>query len=142
MVDFKGGVANLRLGRPVTGAIVAGFGMQTHPLLRIPRQHYGLDLAGSLGEPVVAPAKGQVAFAGRKGEYGNAITIDHGHGLVTVYAHLSGFAVKEADECVEPGGAIGYIGSTGLTAGPQLHFEVIVDGNHVDPAPFIGDAQP
>jgi murein DD-endopeptidase MepM/ murein hydrolase activator NlpD len=140
--DFNGDIAGLRLGRPATGPIAAGFGMQMHPLLRVQKQHYGVDFAGSTGDLVMAPAKGQIAFAGRKGEYGNAITIDHGRGLVTVYGQLSGFVVQEIGECVEAGAAIGYIGSTGLSSGPQLHFEVIVDGKHLDPAPIVGEARP
>jgi murein DD-endopeptidase MepM/ murein hydrolase activator NlpD len=140
--DFKGGLDGLRLGRPITGVIVAGFGMQTHPLLRVPKLHYGLDFAGPLGEPVVAAAKGQVAFAGPRGEYGNFISIDHGNGLVTTYGQLSRFVVKEVGECVEPGVVIAYVGSMGLSSGPHLHFEVIIDGKHVDPAPLIGGTQP
>jgi murein DD-endopeptidase MepM/ murein hydrolase activator NlpD len=139
--DFKGDLAGLRLSGPVSGAIVAGFGMREHPLLRIQKFHFGLDFAGSMGEPVFAAAKGRVDRAEPKGEYGNFLSIDHGNGLVTTYSQLSRFAVKTGD-CVEPGVVIAFVGSTGLSAGPHLHFEVWVDGKHVDPAPLIGSKQP
>jgi murein DD-endopeptidase MepM/ murein hydrolase activator NlpD len=135
--DFKGDLDGLRLSRPVTGAVVAGFGMREHPLLKIARFHSGLDFAGPHGEPVAAAAKGRVTVAEPKGEYGNYIRIDHGNGLLTAYGQLSRFAVKEGD-CVDPGVVVGFLGSTGLSSGPQLHFEVLIDGKHVDPAPIIG----
>lgn len=141
-LDFKGRLdGGLRLSRPVTGAIVAGFGTQTHPLLLIPKFHYGLDLAGVYDEPVFAAGKGRVDFAEPKGEYGNLVRIDHGNGLVTAYGHLSRIAVKVGD-CVDPGVAVGHLGATGLTAGPQVHFEVLIDGKHVDPTLFVGGTRP
>jgi murein DD-endopeptidase MepM/ murein hydrolase activator NlpD len=135
--DFKGAPDGFRLSRPVTGLIVAGFGMREHPLLRAQRFHYGLDFAGPFGEPVFAAARGRIDLAGPKGEHGNSLSIDHGNGLVTVYSQLNGFAVNIGD-CVDPGVVIAFVGSTGLSAGPQLHFEVLIDGKHVDPAPIIG----
>lgn len=128
----------LRLNRPVPGPMLAGFGMRLHPLLQISRFHYGLDFAASVGEPVQAAEKGRVSFAERKGEYGNFVMIDHGEGLTTAYAHLSRIEVREG-ECVERGAIIGLVGSTGLSAGPQVHFEVQVEGKHVDPRLMIGD---
>jgi murein DD-endopeptidase MepM/ murein hydrolase activator NlpD len=133
---FKG-LDGLRLHRPAPGPVVSGFGMRKHPLLLISKFHYGLDFAVSPGEPVQAAAKGRVAYAEPKGEYGNMVTIDHGDGLATAYAHLSRIGVAAGD-CVAEGAIIGFAGSTGLTPGPQLHFEVQVDGKHVDPAPVIG----
>ena len=134
---FKG-LDGLRLHRPVPGPIASGFGMRQHPLLRIPKFHYGLDFAAPQGEPVGAAAKGRVSFADRKGEYGNFVMLDHGGGLTTAYAHLSRIEVREGD-CIERGAIIGLGGSTGLSAGVQLHFEVLVAGKHVDPAPVIAD---
>jgi murein DD-endopeptidase MepM/ murein hydrolase activator NlpD len=139
--DFKTGPDGVRLRRPVTGAVVAGFGVRTHPLLQIPGFHNGLDFAGATGEPVVAAARGRVAFAEAKAEYGNLVMIDHGNGLVTAYGQLNRIAVKVGD-CVSPSVVIGDVGATGLSSGPQLHFEVLIDHKHVDPAPIVGSAQP
>jgi murein DD-endopeptidase MepM/ murein hydrolase activator NlpD len=117
--------------------------MREHPLLRAPGFHYGLDFVGAIGDPVVAAAKGRVDLAGPKGEYGNYLRIDHGNGLATVYSQLNSFASNlNVGDCVEPGAVIAFVGSTGLSAGPLLHFEVLIDGKHVDPAPLIGGKQP
>jgi len=137
-VGFQG-LDSLRLDRPAKGPIVTGFGMRPHPLLQVPRMHAGLDFAADAGEPVQAAAKGRIAVAAPKGEYGNYILIDHGDGLTTAYGHLSRFEVREGD-CVGQGAAIGKAGSTGLSERVQLHFEVIVEGRHIDPAPVIDDA--
>jgi murein DD-endopeptidase MepM/ murein hydrolase activator NlpD len=139
MADFKG-LDGLRLHRPVPGDLISGFGMRPHPLLRLQRFHNGLDFAAPPGEPVQAAAKGRVSFADRKGEYGNFVMIDHGGGLTTAYAHLSRIEVSEG-ECVDKGVVIGLAGSTGLSAGPQVHFEAHVEGKHVDPAPAVGNRQ-
>jgi murein DD-endopeptidase MepM/ murein hydrolase activator NlpD len=130
---FKG-LDGLRLHRPTPSAVVSGFGMRTHPLLQISRFHPGLDFAVSHGEPVQAAAKGRVAHAGPAGESGITIRIDHGDGLLTAYDHLSRIGAQVGD-CVAEGAVIGFAGATGLSAGPQLHFEVRVEGKPVDPAP-------
>ena len=140
-VDFNGRLDSLRLSRPTTGAIVSTFGMRMHPLLRVTGFHNGLDFAGPSDEPVFAAGKGRIAFAEGKGEYGNLVQIDHGNGLVTAYAHLNRIAVKVGD-CVEPGVVVGKIGATGLSAGPQLHFEVLVDGKPIDPALVVDGTLP
>src|SRR5262245_14091348 len=114
--DFRGGPDGLRLSRPVAGAIIAAFGMRTHPLLQISKLHNGLDFAGPFGEPVFAAANGRVSLAEPQGEYGNLVRVDHGNGLVTAYGQLNGIAVKVGD-CVEPGVVLGYLGSTGLSSG-------------------------
>lgn len=132
------GLDRLRLHRPAKGPIVTGFGMRPHPVLQIPRMHLGLDFAASVGDPVTAAARGRIAVAERKGEYGNYILIDHGDGLTTAYGHLSRFDVREGD-CVGQGAVIGLAGSTGLAERIKLHFQVMVQGKHVDPAPVIGD---
>jgi murein DD-endopeptidase MepM/ murein hydrolase activator NlpD len=132
------GTLALKTARPVSGAdarFVAGFGMRTHPLLRTPRMHLGIDWAAPSGTPVVAPAGGRVVEAGAHGEYGNAMLIDHGGGWHTFYAQLSRFAVAPGD-CVAAGAEIAYVGSTGLSAGPHLHFEVRHQGKHLDPMLF------
>jgi murein DD-endopeptidase MepM/ murein hydrolase activator NlpD len=136
MAGFKG-LEGLRLGRPVPGAVLSGFGLRKHPLLRLERFHNGLDLAATTGDPVRAAAKGRVVFAALSGEHGNLVRIDHGDGLATAYAHLDSIGVHVGD-CVGEGDAVGLAGSTGLTAEIMLHFEVLVAGRHVDPAPVVG----
>lgn len=96
-----------------------------HPILHINRPHEGVDLAAPRGAPVSAAANGKVVFIGRGGGYGNMITIDHGNGVTTKYAHLSGFMKGlHTGSYVHEGDKIGYVGSSGLATGPHLHFEV------------------
>ncbi len=97
-------------------------------------QHIGVDFAGPVGTPIVSVAAGEVVFAGTKGGYGRLVIIDHGGQHQTYYAHLSGFAPGlEAGRKVLRGEEIGYLGSSGFSTGPHLHFEVRKDGQYVDP---------
>jgi murein DD-endopeptidase MepM/ murein hydrolase activator NlpD len=114
-----------------------------HPVLRISRPHKGIDIAASVGEPILAPAKGTVRRAGhRTGGYGNMVEIDHGYGYVTRFAHASRLLVR-AGQIVERGQTIAEVGATGLVSGPHLHYEVEVNGRQVDPLNFIiSDAIP
>lgn len=98
--------------------------------------HNGLDMHGNAGDPIRAAADGKVIFAGVKGGYGNAVMIDHGGGMVTLYAHQSKLLVKEGER-VKAGDVIGLIGSTGLSTGPHLHFEVRLNGSPVDAAKYL-----
>jgi murein DD-endopeptidase MepM/ murein hydrolase activator NlpD len=108
-----------------------------HPVLRITRPHKGIDIAAPVGEPILAPAKGKVVFAGgRSGGYGKTVEIDHGFGYLTRFAHTSRILVR-AGETVERGQVIAEVGATGLTSGPHLHYEVEVNGKPVDPLNFI-----
>lgn len=108
-----------------------------HPVLRITRPHRGIDIAAPVGEPILAPAKGRVRFAGNKpGGYGNVVEIDHGFGYVTRFAHASRLLVGTGDT-VKRGETIAEVGATGLVSGPHLHYEVEVDGKQVDPLNFI-----
>ena len=102
----------------------------------IPGQHPGIDLHASYGDPIYACRAGTVVSAGWDGGYGNAVVIDHGGGMATLYAHQSRMAVTVGRE-VSAGEVIGYVGSTGYSTGPHLHFEVRIDGNPVDPAPYL-----
>lgn len=113
---------------------VSGFGMRSHPLLKIRKMHTGVDWATKPGTPIVAAGNGVVEEIGRKGAYGNYIRIRHANGYQTTYAHQSGFAagLKEGSK-VTQGQVIGYVGSTGLSSGPHLHFEVLINDNFVDP---------
>jgi murein DD-endopeptidase MepM/ murein hydrolase activator NlpD len=122
--------------RPVPGAISSGFGPRLHPIYGYTRMHNGVDMNGSMGQPIVAAADGTVFFAAVKGGYGNSIMIDHGGNVVTLYAHQSKFAVSEGQK-VRSGQVIGYVGSSGVSTGPHLHFEVRVDGNPVNPANYF-----
>lgn len=127
--------APLRTRRPVMGddaLLVSGFGMRRHPILQIAKMHTGVDWAAPTGTPVIAAAGGRVVDAGVKGEYGNYVRIDHGGGWQTAYAHLSTIDVSEGD-CVAALSVVGRIGSTGLSTGPRLHFEVLKDGRMLDP---------
>jgi len=122
---------------PVDGVrLSSDYGMRNHPVLGGQRAHKGVDLAGASGTPVYATADGYVSRADRFGSYGNYISIEHGGELQTRYAHLSGFEVT-AGERVSKGQLIGYVGSTGRSTGPHLHYEVRVGGEAVDPRPYM-----
>ncbi len=124
---FRGGFI-----RPVNGAIVSGFGMRYHPILKVNRMHNGVDIAAPYGTPIKAAADGEVIFAGYRRGYGNTIIIDHGGGVATLYAHCSALAVGEGTT-VRQRQVIGYVGATGLATGPHLHFEVRHNGEPVNP---------
>ena len=115
---------------PTSGQITSGFGP------RWGRMHQGLDVGAPTGRPITAAKSGKVIVAGWSGGYGNLVVIDHGGGLSTAYAHQSRIAVKVGDP-VTQGGLIGYIGSTGHSTGPHLHFEVRVNGAARDPLPYL-----
>lgn len=125
----------LETRRPVLGdeaRLAAGFGLRTHPILAIQRMHTGVDWAAPLGTSVIAAGRGRVSSAGREGEYGNRIIIDHGGQWQTFYSQLDRFSVQEGD-CVDVGTVIGAVGTTGLSTGPHLHFEVRRNGQPLDP---------
>jgi len=117
---------------PVAGRITSGFGMRFHPILHFARMHAGIDFGAPWGSPIVAAADGQVVAAGWGGGYGREVQIAHGGGIVTLYGHMSSIAAA-AGEPVRQGQVIGYVGSSGLSTGPHLHFEVKVNGQPVDP---------
>lgn len=120
------------LSRPVNGAVTSGFGMRRHPILGYARMHSGLDFKASYGMPIYAVTDGTVAFVGRKGGYGNFVQINHGGGLASGYGHMSRFAVSSGTR-VRRGQIIGYVGSTGLSTGPHLHYELYRGGRAVNP---------
>jgi murein DD-endopeptidase MepM/ murein hydrolase activator NlpD len=129
---------------PSTGHLSSLFSPnRRHPVLRITRPHQGIDIAAPVGEPILAPAKGRVIFAGnRSGGYGLTVELDHGFGYVTRFAHASRILVRQG-ETVERGQTIAEVGATGLVTGPHLHYEVEVNGKAVDPLDFIlADAIP
>jgi murein DD-endopeptidase MepM/ murein hydrolase activator NlpD len=121
---------------PVVGRITSGFGEREDPINGEGAFHTGVDIAGSYGDPVRATADGTVVKAGGATGYGREIILDHGHGIQTLYAHLSGFAVTEGEQ-VERGEIIGYIGMSGRTTGPHLHYEVRIHDTPVNPHRFL-----
>jgi murein DD-endopeptidase MepM/ murein hydrolase activator NlpD len=121
---------------PSTGEVTSGFGWRMHPILGYERFHSGMDFGADYGSVIYAAESGVVIFAGWYGGYGNAAIIDHGSGLTTLYAHSSELYVVEG-QSVQRGQGIAAIGSSGLSTGPHLHFEVRANGEPVDPAAYL-----
>lgn len=122
---------------PLGGArMSSGYGMRSHPVTGGRRRHKGIDLAAPTGTPVYATADGTITKSQRYSSYGLYISIDHGAALETRYAHLSRLAVP-AGATVRKGDVIGYVGSTGRSTGPHLHYEVRMDGQAVNPVPYM-----
>lgn len=120
---------------PVNAPISSEYGMRLHPILNYSRLHSGMDFAGGCGAPVYAASAGEVVQAGWSGGYGNTVMIAHGDSLATVYAHLSSIAVRGGS--VARGQRIGSVGTTGLSTGCHLHFEVRVNGTPVNPRGYL-----
>lgn len=129
------GVGEQRRGllAPVPGPTTSGFGMRRHPILGYTRMHAGLDFKARYGTPIVAVSDGRVSAAGRAGGCGIAVRLEHGSGLSTRYCHMSRMAVS-AGQSVRRGQVIGYVGSTGLSTGPHLHYEMYRGGRAINPA--------
>ncbi len=126
---------------PLEGAqLTSGYGMRTHPVLGGRRQHQGIDLASPTGTPVYATADGVIGRADWYSSYGLFISVNHGASMETRYAHLSRLAVAAGDN-VRKGDLIGYVGSTGRSTGPHLHYEVRVDGLAVNPIPYMVESE-
>ena len=111
----------------------SGFGGRKHPVLGRMRMHKGVDYAAGTGTPIQAAGDARVEFVGRKGGYGNAVILNHGGGKTTLYGHMSRFAKIRAGQRVAQGTVIGYVGSTGMSTGPHLHYEFRVNGVHMNP---------
>lgn len=134
----RGSGAQLGTGKfimPVKARISSSFGWRMHPILGKQKFHSGIDLAASRGTSVLAADGGVVISAGWQGGYGNTVIIDHGAGFTTLYAHNDKLLVKAKDKVVK-GQIISRVGSTGLSTGPHLHFEVRIDGTPVDPTEY------
>ncbi|MFW5487203.1 MAG: M23 family metallopeptidase [Desulfovibrio sp.] len=121
---------------PTDGWISSPFGYRRSPFTATREFHKGLDISSALGTPVYAPARGEVIQAGQDGSYGMSIALNHESGIVTKYAHLSRMAVKKG-QTVTRGELIGYVGSTGRSTGPHLHYEVRLNGVPVNPLRYI-----
>jgi murein DD-endopeptidase MepM/ murein hydrolase activator NlpD len=120
------------MGMPVAGRVTSTFGMRMHPLLGFMRMHKGTDIGAPYGSPIYAAMDGVVQSAGRAGGYGNFVKLAHAGGLTSGYGHMSRFAVR-AGMRVARGQVIGYVGSTGISTGPHLHWEVWQNGRPVNP---------
>ena len=124
-------------GWPVYGGWVSsGFGWRNDPLKGYRGHHEGIDIASPFGTPIKAMANGVVSFSGEKGGYGFAVDVNHGNGTTTRYGHASALLVKVGDR-VQKGQPIALVGSTGLSTGPHLHFEVRHNDRTVNPAPYL-----
>ena len=148
--SFDGLIAMARTKEEMLGSIPAiqplsnddlkrtasGFGYRIHPIYKILKFHSGMDFTAPSGTEIYATGNGTISMVkSARRELGNHIVIDHGFGYQTVYAHLSAFNVKEGQK-VRRGDVIGFVGSTGLSTAPHLHYEVLVNGSHVDPAMY------
>ncbi len=121
---------------PVEGPVTGSFGERTDPFNGEGAFHSGVDISASYGQPVIAPADGVVTFADFSGGYGRSILIDHGHGITTRYGHLSSFAVAPG-QFVHRGDTIGYVGLSGRSTGPHLHYEVRINDTPVNPHKYL-----
>jgi len=123
---------------PVKGMFTGGYGYRHSPFTGLREMHEGLDVAAPHGTPIVATADGVVSFSGPLSAFGNVVFINHGHGFTTFYAHNSSNRVKEG-QMVKRGEVIAYIGTSGRTTGPHVHYEVQVNGVTVNPLKYIVD---
>ena len=121
---------------PVSGPIVSPYGYRIHPILGYRKLHTGIDFGVGYGTPIHASDSGAVIYSTSMGGYGNVIIVDHGRGISTLYAHQSSLAVVTGS-MVTRGQVIGYVGSTGFSTGPHLHFEVRINGSPVDPMGYL-----
>ena len=120
------------------GKITSKFGNRNHPILKSVKFHRGVDIAVSIGTPVYSGIKGRVTFAGRKGNYGNLVEIEGNNGIKVRYAHLNSVDVVTGQK-VSDGEKVAETGNTGMSTGPHLHYEIIIDENPVNPLNFAHD---
>ena len=117
--------------------ITSGYGIREHPIQGIIKSHSGIDIGNAgFGAPVIAAADGIVTMAGRYGGYGNCVIINHGNGISTLYGHGQAILTQVGKE-VKKGDLIMEVGSTGVSTGPHLHFEVRINGTCTNPMPFL-----
>jgi murein DD-endopeptidase MepM/ murein hydrolase activator NlpD len=127
-----GGSQRSAIYAPVAGRLTSGYGMRFHPVLGYSRMHSGVDFGAAWGSPIYAVSDGMVSWAGPRGGHGNYVRLEHGGGMGTGYGHMSRIAVAAGGK-VSAGQVIGYVGSTGLSTGPHLHYEVYQSGRTVNP---------
>jgi len=121
---------------PVEGPVTGSFGERIDPFNGEGAFHSGIDIGSSLGQPVIAPADGMVLFADFMGGYGRAVIVDHGRGITTRYGHLGNFAVAPGQH-VQRGDILGYVGLSGRSTGPHLHYEVRINDTPVNPHKYL-----
>ena len=114
----------------------SGFGYRLHPILKIYRLHAGIDLSAPTGTPIYASGNGIIKKAERSGSYGNYVTINHGYGYESNYAHMSKYTVRIGQK-VKRGDIIGYVGNTGLSSAPHLHYEIVKDRQKINPIGYF-----
>jgi murein DD-endopeptidase MepM/ murein hydrolase activator NlpD len=122
---------------PVPGWLTSTFGQRADPFTGSREFHAGLDISADSGQPVRATADGTVVTARRNGEFGNLVVLDHGFGIGTRYGHLSRFAVAEGQR-IRKGDVVGYVGSTGRSTSPHLHYELLLNGRPANPLRLLG----
>lgn len=118
---------------PIGGRVTSGYGWRTHPITENDDFHRGMDIAAASGSPIHAVLPGVVAETGESAIYGNYICLDHGHGLQTAYSHCETIVAQEG-EILKKGELLGTVGSTGVSTGPHVHFEILMNGTYYDPA--------
>lgn len=121
---------------PGYNSITSAYGMRYHPILKTRKLHTGIDVGAPGGVNIVSVDSGNVIYSGWMGGYGQVVVVDHGGGVATLYAHMSQILASNGQN-VSKGQTIGKVGSTGWSTGPHLHFEVRINGNPVDPRPYI-----
>jgi murein DD-endopeptidase MepM/ murein hydrolase activator NlpD len=121
---------------PVEGPVTGSFGERTDPFNGEGAFHSGVDISASFGQPIIAPADGVVLFADFMGGYGKAVVLDHGHGITTRYGHMSSFTVA-VGQYVHRAETIGYVGLSGRSTGPHLHYEVRIGDTPVNPHKYL-----
>ncbi len=125
-------IANRQLNR-----ISSGYGMRIHPILKVGKMHWGIDFSAKTGTPIYATGNGIIKARERRGASGNAVIINHGYGYETHYYHISRFGKYHVGQGVKRGDIIGYVGSTGLSTAPHLHYELHKNGKKVNPITFF-----
>ncbi|MEW5919522.1 MAG: M23 family metallopeptidase [Bacillota bacterium] len=136
VLEYKRELASTPSIWPTRGRVTSEFGPRRSPFTGRREFHDGIDIAAPRGTPIYATADGKVSFAVYRRGIGNYIMLDHGYGYQTIYGHLSGFAVSRGDT-VNKGQLIGYMGNTGMSTGPHLHYTVFVNGVAVNPRDYM-----
>ena len=127
--------------KPTEGWITSGFGYRTSPFTGKREFHKGIDIATRIGQPIISTADGVVTYSGYEGGFGNVVMVEHGYGFSTRYAHCSRIIAKVGNR-VRRGQIIAYVGNTGRSTGPHLHYEIRVWGVPVNPMKYILDIEP
>ena len=115
----------------------SGYGIRVHPITKEEKMHNGIDFSADTGTPIRSTANGTVRSTEMHKSYGNRVIVDHGNGYSTSYSQMQKYNV-ETGQSVKKGDVIGYVGSTGMSTGPHLHYEIMKDGKYVDPAEYLG----